>query len=753
MKKLCLLLALVLALSTIPAFAAQGDMLLGRDEEYPYYFNYGFPMGDSLGLASGNTMYVFRLGSDALEEHQIEVLQQESGSALELFPFAVNGELYAIGLATQYGEQAEFEGATLYRMVPGEEQAYGLEEAMSLDWDNLTEFYGSESYATRPEGVIGVGGRACFRAYDASGAYRLYVLDVDTGRIDSVDGIDDLYNMTPYREGTLLVQCYSYERPGETRLLAYDPEAESIEPVAEMEIDEYSPLDALAYDAETDTLYCARAGELHPVDLSTGEIGEGVTDMPLETYGGSAAYVLTGGYYVYCGEGLVVRNLDPDQRSDTRLKITDTSWEEAVTTAYYHFANAHGDVNTVLSHDYNEAQNLLENMMNRDDSVDIYVMSSTSSIYDALYRRGYLMELDGSEKLAALADRMYPQLREAVSAGGHLVALPVTFNSWTLGVNEKPLEALGYALEDVPDNWMDLLAFIANLEQPLKEHPNVHLFYAGYTAREARNDLFNSLFEDYERYINAVNPDMGYNSPLLRELLTRLEQIDFVALGCAEDRDDEDDNMGVIVYEDYNEDSVLFSTGIGASIGSFYSSYTPLLLGLDAATPLPLVLRADLAFINPYTKNPDLALEFLEEVADNLSLATLYTMDPSLNEPVRGPHGEENLAEAREWVARAQQELDEAEAADRQAMEESLKSAQDNLEYWETYGWDVSQREIDWLRSHDDDLAMDRVNWLYADDSGDAWDLINQYLDGAISMDEMLSGVDRKAQMMRLEGN
>ena len=45
------------------------------------------------------------------------------------------------------------------------------------------------------------------------------------------------------------------------------------------------------------------------------------------------------------------------------------------------------------------------------------------------------------------------------------------------------------------------------------------------------------------------------------------------------------------------------------------------------------------------------------------------------------------------------------------------------------------------------------MNWLYADDSGDAWDLINQYLDGAIGVDELLAGIDRKAQMMMLEGN
>jgi len=411
-------------------------------------------------------------------------------------------------------------------------------------------------------------------------------------------------------------------------------------------------------------------------------------------------------------------------------------------------------VSVVLSHDWAESQNLLEKMMNHDDSVDIYVLSSNSNIFDALYRRGYLMELDGSEKLAALCEGMYPDLREAISANGHMVALPLSFYSWSLGVNEAPLEALGYAMADVPDNWMDLLDFIAGLRQPLEENPGIHLFYAGYTAREARNDLFNCLFEDYERYVNAVEPNLGYNTPLLRDLITKLEQIDFVALGCAEDNGDVEGEAGERVeYLDYSEETVLFSSGVGCAFGSFFSSYTPLLLGLDANTPMPLVLRADLAFINPYTKNPDVALAFMEEAADNLSLAARYSMDPTLNEPVRGANNEQNVAEARQWVDDAQRQLDEADEADRQMLEESLRSAQENLEYWENYGWDVSQREIDWVRAHDDSLTLERVNWLYADDSGDAWDLINQYLDGAIGVDEMLAGIDRKAQMMMLEGN
>ena len=55
-------------------------------------------------------------------------------------------------------------------------------------------------------------------------------------------------------------------------------------------------------------------------------------------------------------------------------------------------------------------------------------------------------------------------------------------------------------------------------------------------------------------------------------------------------------------------------------------------------------------------------------------------------------------------------------------------------------------------------------NWLYPDtvseeeDSGvtqsaEASDLMDQYLNGQISLNDMLAGIDRKVQMRRLEGN
>ena len=751
-KRLCILLILALALALVPAFAAEGDAILGKDEDGGMYFNYAFAQGDTAWFVTGGTtLYAWRAGDADLTEYTVAMPEREAGENLsdDLQPFCVDGELYALDLVTSYEEDAQFVGAVLYRLT-GEGTELTPEKVGDVDWTDLTEYYDQSSYPTRPDGLIGLPGKAAFRAYDSTGDFRGYMLDVATCRLVCLEEIQNIAGLCNYRDGALLVCQYSYDQPEMCRLSVYDAADESLQPMAEITVPQYSPLSGMAYDAESDAIYCIKGGEICRVDLQAGAIGEGVTDMPLEVYGNSQAFVLPGGYYIACGDGAVVRNLDPGQRAEVRLKINDSGWNDCVNTAYYRYSNTHGEVSCILSHDWTESQNLLESMMNRDDSIDVYVLSTSSPIYDALYRRGYLMELDGSEALSTFADSIYPDIRDALSTNGRLVAVPVSINAWVPGVNEKALEKLGMTVADVPDNWMDFLDFLVSLEEPLRDG-KLHLFYDGYTTEDAQNDMFYAIFETYQRYVNAVDPAMGYNTDLLRTLLTKLENIDFAALGLPEPV--EDDENGRVYSGDVSEDSILLQTGVGCTIGDFYSEYTPILMGLDADTPVPLVLNADVAFVNPFTKHPEQAIAFMETLADSLSTGVRYDINPDLNEVIRGRQNEDSLREAQKWVDDTRAQLDEADEADRQMMEEMLAQAEENLRYWKNYGWEVSQRDLDWYRGHDDKLLLAGVQWIYADESGEGWQLISQYRDHQISLDEMLAGIDRKVQMMLMEGN
>ena len=753
MKKLCIILAFLFALSCLPALAATGDLVLGREEENSVFFSRAFADGDLLYMVAYDKLYTWRVGDGEMTEYAYG-LEADAGDDLAILPFLCDGQMYAIVLRTSYSAHTSFEDATLYALTLGEDRVVAFEELRELDWEELVEYYDQDSYAMQPDMIIAAEGVAYLRHYNSQYDYVVSALDLENGRLEEVDALANAYALTTYRDGQLLVEQYSYQQQTDVaRLFAYDPESDDLELLADLHIEAYSPLNGLAYDPESDTIYCIKGGEICPVDLDSGEVGAGVTDMPVEGYSSAGGTcVLEGGYFALCDDGAVIRNLNPDERAEIRLKICDCNYNDGINKAYNRFAAEHPEISVVLSRDYNETNGLIENMMNRDDSVDIYTLWCSNAMFDALFKRGYMMELDG-EAIGALAQSMYPSLRDCLTQGGSMVCVPLDFSAWTPGINEAALEKLGLTLADVPDNWWDFLDFIKGLEDAISADDKLRLFYSGMTAKDARSNLFYCVFECYQGYVNAVDNNMGYDTPLLRGLIDKIDALDYMALGCEEDRD-EDDGFGIRYSMGVDENElVLFQTNTSCAIGGYVDDFTPIWMGLDADTRSPLLLDTLVAFINPFTRYPDQARAFVETLVNSLPDATRYNLDPTLSEPIRGAQNEQYLEEARQALDKARAELESADAADAQMLEENVKSQEEALAWYEEKGWDVAQKSIDWYRANAEGAIVAPVNWLYADDSGEASELIYQYYQGTISLDEMLKGIDRKVQMMMLEGN
>jgi len=763
MKKICILLTLVLALACIPAFAAEGDAILGLSNENTLNFSYCFSMGDTLYLVSYGNLYTYHVGDSDLKEYSIAVPEDQftdmSSFEYASLPFAADGKLYALDLVTEYSENTEFKGAYITELTLNDSGDAFSTMVCEVDWSDMVEFYDNSSYPIQPDIIIGGQGRAFARYYDNMGDYRTISIDLASGLTLDVDELGGAYAIAPYKDGTMLAMMYDSEIDSSAHLSSYNPADGSVEMLCEIPVENYTPPLGLAYDAEADVLYCVKSGEICPVDLQNGAIGEGVTEMPLEVYSGAPGCILDGGYYAFCGEGAAIRNLDPKQKAETKLRINDSFWSDSVNSAYYRFANTHGDVSVVLAREYSEVENLIENMMNRDDRVDVYVLATSNSVYEALYNRGYLMELDSNEKVKALADSMYPSLREKLSTNGHLVALPLSVYGWSVGINEQALAKLGMTLADVPDNWSDFLDFLAGLEGKLTEESGVHLLYNGYTDSDVRYELLNMILVDYQYYVNGTNPDMGYDTPLVHELLEKLEKIDFTALGCPSDMEDQ-----AFELDAYDEESILMSSSTGCNIGNFYSLFTPVLMHVTKDAPSYLVLDTTVLVVNPFTKNADAALAFAGEVVDNLTTQTRYSIIPDLNDTIRGDQNQAVLDELKEELEALRSEYENAPADEKQSLELDIQEEENTLAYAEANNWDVSPKELEWYRANDDNIIVSIYNWLYPDTSSDeeeggisqaaeAEDLMDQYLNGQISLDDMLSGIDRKVQMRRLEGN
>ena len=747
-------LALILALA-LPAFAAEGDIVLGRDAEQSVFFERAFALGDTLYLSGLDALYAWRTGDEALTSYAYDLGGQSLVNQVSAVPFAWGDRLCAFTLASSYdGEAQNFDGAALAELTLGEDGSITGQKLVDVDWDELVEYYDKSAYANRPSDIVVRGDRAFLRHYDSHYSFAVSAVDLNSGRLERLYALDGAYAIAAYRDDKLLVELFNYEDANAPRMAVYDPQTDALQPLAEIQQESGGPLDGLAYDPEADAAYCLVGGEICPLDLETGAIGEGLAEMPLESFSSASAVILPGGRYAFAGRGMAVRSLDPSQRKDVRLKIVDTWYNDCVVSANAAFSNAHGDVSVVISRDDAEANKLVENMMNRDDSVDIYIIQASSAEYDAVHQRGFQLELDGSAAIDDLAQRMYPSLRESLSVNGHMVALPVSIYGYDLGFDEKALEALGLTLADVPDNWSDLLDFLPTLAGPLSENDKVRLVdYDGQTVSGMRSDLLRSMFNCYQRYVGVVDPSMGYDTPLLRALLEKLEAIDFEALGCLPDDEADETGGGSISLGGFGEKRSLLNTYTTCSVDQRYMEHTPLLMGLDADTRPPLVLESAVAFVNPFTRNPEAALAFMDALAGCLPNTVLYGCDPALDEPVRDPDYESNMAEFQETVDQMTAQLETAEPAMRQMLEDQLAEVESYRDMLDKLSWQISRESIDWYRAHAEGVCLAPVNWLYADEDGEASELMSQYTDGRIGADELLKGIDRKAQMMRLEGN
>lgn len=754
-KVLALLTMLALLLAPMAALAAEGDAAIARGEEYSVMS--AVPMGDTLVLVSYDKLYTYHIGDTDVKAYE---LQNAVEMDVESSFLSSNGIYYAddsglhvlTAIIENDGEHSTIQSGCICDVNFNDDGTATQTLAREVEWpEEMTEESGADTYMNVLQNAVYSGGALYGSLYGGSGD-EMWALDLETMKMQRIEIGGDGYGMfSAYPDGRVFIAYNNYGVSG-IQLLTYSVTDGSAQKLGEVD----SSLNAQGYaaDAETGEIYAVSNGEICPLVLDGGKaaVGEGVNDMPIDVYSNQPGMIWQGQYYVYCSyQATVIRNLHPTTQADVRLKVVDSSWLDATTDANFAYTNAHGNTSISVSHDYNELDKVVENMMNRAPDVDVYIVDMGYSSYNALKERGFMAELDGSEKLTQRVAKMYPAIQESVQRDGRLVALPVDLSASCLGVNEKALEKLGLTLEDVPANWSDFLDFLINdLPGRWPSDGSVTFTYDGMDVENVRWQLFYMIFEDYQNYVNATMDVPSYNTELLRSLMDKLDRVDFQALGLEEASDDE----SVVGFSFGGDDggTQLFEMGVNANLGPYYTSSKPVLMSMDAGTEPVFAVRLSVAFVNPFSEHADEAIAFLETLADCVDESVWYNFDPDLNEPIANRYGEENLKNAQEYLANAQKRYDEAADADKQMLEEDLKSAQRWVEQAEEDRWQVSQAKIDWYRAAAEHLAVAQGNWLYQDSSGEASELMQQYLNHQIDAGKFLEGVDKKVRMMQMEG-
>lgn len=751
----------LLALPLTQALAAQGDLIVARSENGP------LDQGLEGYCGAGDALYFLLYGSDSDGSRTLGVHHA--------------GETQMRKYALSFGEETEENGYESYesiRLLSDGERVYALREItfygsgddmdvqqdvrdelyeITIDGENVkTElicepdwsiFCSDGGYYYYIESMVCVGDYLVMQYYDDSGMMRCTRMTMTQEPSFSDCAIDgEIVSLTLYTQGRVLIEKYTDDSYRKVGFVIYDPATDECEEMCELSMEQYGGFKGLACDLESGAVYYTKEGEIFELDLRTGESGEAITDMPGTMYSNGVCSILRGGYYASAAfDCYIFRNLNPEQKPTQRLKVYDSSYDDDVAQAFYTFSNEHGDVSAVLSRDYSSENGLVEGMMNRSGDIDVYIIGTDSSEYQAVFDRGYMMELTDSEKMREIAERMYPAVREELSINGELCALPVSCYFWLPFVNKTALEKLDMTIDDIPTNWSDFLDFLMELPERLPEDGSVALMdcYIGDTS--AKRALFERIFESYQQLLQK-DPN-AFTAEQMAQLLEKLEAVDFRALGQFPEEETESDDFAL-----QGADYYLLEVNMGTSLDGITNGYYPLAMALTEDTPRMLTISATVAFVNPFSENRELALEYMETLAENLRDSVEYAIFSDKTEPVENKYYQSNMEQLQKSLEALREKYESAEEADKQALKEQLDSTEEGIRDYEKYRYSITEDDIAWIHQYADMLTLQGNNWLYSSDSGDAYQLVMQYCDGQIDAKKLMDEIGRKIRMMLMEG-
>lgn len=760
-----LLTALVVCLTALPALANLGETMVYRAED-----NSGFYISSIAYLDPLIYMFdydvVYRVWSpetgvsENLEIDRRSIEDAVGGNErIEVSRiFGGDGALYAVLVKYETEERNNgdydytanyFDSAYLCPIdMSGEMFAFAPEdEWIELDWDDMVESWDDNEYAREVSRAVAVDGYMYFTTYGDTGTI-LGKFDIETGDGEFFDEVN-IESMCVAPDNIFILDS-TYDDNGVSCMLKkLDADTEEFVDVCAMPVDGYNVPCNLAFDTENNALYYVLNGELFRMPDLDPEQTESIAAIQIEQWSDLPAYITSDGSYLAGNtQKLVLKSTDANLRAETTLTVF-SNYNNQLENAYYPFAAAHNDVDVVLKQ--SGTNDILQAMLNRDDSIDIYIGYVSDSAYSTLFNRGYLAELDPDSKAAEISKSLYPSLQKLITKDDHVYSVPIEgWSGMCFSYNKNAIAELGLTEDDMPKSWPEFLAFLQRAEEFREINENITLFEGYQTGYDARYQVFNSLMSNYTLYINNGYGEMSYDTELLRGLLAEFEKIDFDNMGLIESYDDGwEDSMEAMGDRNY-----VFANyaDVSCNVYNLESELVTMPLSIDGVAQPTIPMDLTVVFINPFSKNQELAKEYLDYAVELMSKSVLTNLCPDMNEPIRNDYYEENVKWYEEYIDGIKQSIETADEEDLPDWQVQLEEAEANYEEYKTkWMWDANEESIANYRKYGQYLVTNTGLGLDNDGLQEYYNQFQQYMDGAIDYETMLKNIDKKIKMMLQE--
>ena len=438
----------------------------------------------------------------------------------------------------------------------------------------------------------------------------------------------------------------------------------------------------LAYDPDGDVICLAMKGQVYR--SAAGGDFEPIAYVPTETLmTETPAWILPDGRYALCSmTGLYIRT--QAQTLDHRqLVVHADAWTPI---ADENFCRRYPDIELNRIYEPITAEEAAQMLITQDDHVDVFEICADYT-YASLVEKGLAGDLSVSEVLQYEAAAMLPEIAAVIKdEQGKLIAYPAEFRMWSCGIHEGYWRMI-FGDRSLPANMDELMdAWIVWESEYKDEYPDIE-FVFGFDYAQYCQKMITFFVQQYDS--PGRQPDLG--DPKLRNIINKLRQV--YEIRTQRGRSTSDTRMAtegiasIVRFRAWDE--VMYEPSKTVAVTSdntlynlYMGDYTKVQLTFAAGDTPRMDGTLYVYVVNPYSKDQDAALAYIECISELESAPYLYyAIHADYSEPYEWP-------DFHAWVEsaiREKQQLKETKKALEGMEAPELSDIQAMIDYYELF--------------------------------------------------------------------
>lgn len=576
---------------------------------------------------------------------------------------------------------------------------------------------------------------------DSPTEYDLYFFDFLTGTSGIVN-VENIINVTNYQPDKIVV---TIEKTDLYQIVEIDTTTNKIASVLYEEERPRYRITGLAYDQNTDKLIVVTGRGIYQI------INHAMIDMYIylpsidERIISMDFNCILDGMFVFINQGIFfTSDLDSESASKS-LKFANSGLDENVRGFMRENPMVKVSFNAGMVWNNKE---IVDSLLTQNSDVDIVKVYAGPGL-SAIKNKKYYADLSSSKILSDSISLMYPQIRDILLDDGGILAYPTEMTVYCWSVDERALQQYGYNVHE--STMQDWIAFVEEVANDFDVYDSPYtLFPEGFTKRDL---LWNFLMQYVVEY-EAVG-QLHFNTPELKDMLERILKLPNAIFI--------ESNTEAGQIDAYDEGTPpLFTVNTSLSPFEhiwFFENYEPEFVTAPVfnSKHSPVVRSAlCVYFVNPYSRNKETAIEFLEYCAQQSEPTLRCFVEQDYDEPIPDQEFIEFYKRTAAAIEDLTNRLETVEVVDHAEIKTNIENQKIALEYAKKHRWILSEEDLAAYKQMAPNITFIPFSLCFTDSSFSVTtiglsEMIDSILTNNTNLGRVLAEADRKYNMILVE--